>query len=74
MTLVLLNVLIVAVITFEQQKHRYFLHFSFTFGNTNCWAKGVVVQQSFWIDYLKGREVCVDAACNDGFGVDNMVV
>ena len=71
---VLLNMHIISIVAFEQQKHSSLLHTVLSPCHTDGWTHGVVVDESFGIDDLKCCEMGINAASDDGFGVYNEIV
>lgn len=74
MTLILLNMDIISIIALEQQKHRSSLHITLSSEYLDGWTHWIVINQSFGINDLKCCKMGVDAACDYGFGVDNVIV
>ena len=71
---VLLNMHIISIVAFEQQKHSSLLHTVLSPCHTDGWTHGVVVDESFGIYDLKCCKMGINAASDDGFGVYNEIV
>jgi hypothetical protein len=65
--------LIIAIVALQQQKHRGSLNIILSHCHPQIWGEGIVIDEMFGADDLKGCEVGVDAAGDEHFGCNDVV-